>query len=592
MRRDREKLLALLLLYVLLATFSYHAFSTRDPLFFTPTVDEATNLWVADQLRHNRLPPQTFWQEPTTFLYYALLQMLGVNSPAAIKFFHLFLMNPAIIILLFLLARGIRPRLALPAAALYAYSPLAIFLSLSLMKTLPAILLVLLMLLGFRRFYVEPQKKRHGALFAVTWFVSWTICQHVFLFLPPLFAAVARRCEGKNKRGRRNLVAVAALLLVAIIISLSLASLVCGCPMFTLTTNGKMNFYLANSQNVGKTMAIWPGPEWQYYSNLLHYRVTPSPESQLSVHLPDSFTGWASLLAKKVFWEFTPHAYFRQFSWEAACQIFPPLRIHALFTMALLLLVFASTLKWRSHGFLLKSLLACWWLYHAVNIVFIPGIARYNAVILPLTVLLALSCLPAFRFRPWHLVLVPCLCLWGSHPPNGFTREYAAFMNLSHDLATGTPMSDVPIPTHTIHMADYRQLRAAWLLERKRHAEAEAVLLQTTAWPYYGLEYCQTLAAAQVRQRLYFDALATAVRCVNWPEQDYPGYVKRIVERMGEMLAAYRSQGRLTPGKLAAVSSLLSSLAGRYPDHRSLKKAIRVLQDYRGSGPAAGDRPG
>ncbi|MCG2810405.1 MAG: hypothetical protein L6428_02965 [Candidatus Aminicenantes bacterium] len=583
MKGERVKFLALLLLYVLIATFSYQAFSTRDPFFYTPTVDEMTNLWVADQLLHQNLPPQTFWQEPLAFFYYMLLLALGISSPVAIKFVHLFVINPAIILLLYLLARSIKPRLALLAAALYALSPLAMFMSVSLMKTLPAILLVLLMLYGFRLFYVRPEKKRYALFFAVSWFLSWVICQHVLLFLPPLFAAVAHRCEKKNRLGQNNLLAVATLLLAGIVAALSFASVVCRRPLLTLTTNGEMNFILANSQNVRKTMAIWPGPEWQYFSNLLQYQIAPSAESQISTRLPDSVPGWLSLLAKKIFWEFTPHAYFRQSSWENASRVFPPLRIHALFTMVLILLVFAATLGWRSHGILLRSLIACWWLYHAVNIVFIPGIARYNAIILPLTVLLALSGLTVFAFRPRQLILIPCLCLWFSHPPNGFGREYAAFMKLSLDLATGTSVTDISVPEKTIHMADYRQLRAAWLLEHKRHAEAEALLMQTAAWPYYGLEYCQLLAAAQARQRLYFDALGTAVQCVNWPEKDYPGYVKLVIDRMGEMLAAYRSHGRLTPGKLAAVSSLISSLADRYPDRLSLKKAIQVLHDYGGS---------
>jgi hypothetical protein len=580
MSGKRVKFLALLLFYFLIATFAYQAFSTTDPLFFTPTADEMTNLWVANQILHQNLPPQTFWQEPMTFFYYSLLLALGVSAPVAIKFFHLFVINPAIIYLLFLLAKNIKPRLALPAAALYAFSPLVIFMSLSLMKTLPAILLVLLMLVGFRLFYVRPQKKRYALLFAFSWFLSWAICQHVLLFLPPLFVAAARRCEQKNRPGRNNLLAVAALLLAGIVTALSFASVVSRRPLLTLTTNGEMNFILANSQNVRKTMAIWPGPEWQYFSNLLQYRITPSAESQISTRLPDSFPGWFSLLLKKVFWEFTPHAYFRQSSWENASRIFPPLRIQSLFSFLLILLVFAATLKWHAHGILLRSLIACWWLYHLVNIVFIPGIARYNAVILPLTVLLALSGLTVFTFRPRQLILLPCLCLWFSHPPNDFGREYTAFMKLSLDLATGIPVIDVPVPEKTIHMADYRQLRAAWLLDHQRYAEAETLLGQTTDWPFYGLTYCQLFAAVQARQHLYFDALATAVQCVNWPESDYQGYMKLIIEQMGKMLDAYRALGRLTPGKIAAISSLISQVRSRYPDRLSLEKAMQILKGY------------
>ena len=583
MRGDRAKFLALLLLYFLLAAFSYRAFSSRDPLFSTPTADEATNLWVAGRLLQGEVPLQAFWQEPVTFFYYALLLALGISAPAAIKFLHLFILNPAAIFLLYRLARSIRPRLGLAAASLYAVSPLAIFLSLSLMKTVPAVLLLLAMLLAFKRFYVRPQELGRGLWFAAAWLLGWGICQHVLLFLPPLLAAVARRCEKRNPAGRSRLIAVAVLLLAGIVTGLSLASVVSRAPMLTLTSNGRMNFVLANSRNVDKTMAIWPGPEWQYFSNLLQYRLPPSAESRISTRLPASLPGWISLLAKKGFWEFTPHAYFRQSSWEKACTIFPPLRIQSLLTLLLLLLVFQATLAWKSRGVLVRSLIACWWLYHAVNIVFIPGIARYNAVILPLTILLALNGLTAFTCRKRQLLLLPCLCLWLSHPPNGFGPEYAAFRELSQDLAIGAPVAGVTIPAGTDHAADYRQLRAAWLLDRRRPAEAESLLKQTAGWPYHGLNYCRLIAAAQSRQRLYFDALATAVRCVNWPEADYAGYVKMIVGNMGKMLAAYRASGRLTPARIAAISALLDSLRGRYPDRPSLEKAVRELEEFGGS---------
>ncbi len=583
---ERLKLWFLLLAYVLAAAMAFQAFSTRDPLFPVPTVDEASNLWVAGKLLQGNLPPQAFWQEPVTFFYYALLLALGISAPAAIKFFHLFAVTPAILLLLTLLARRITPGRALPAAALYAFSPLAVFMSLSVMKTPLAVLLVLWMLFAFMRFYARPQEISRGFIFAVAWLLSWGTCQHVLLFLPPLFLAAARRCEKKNRPGRRNLLAVAVLLLAGIIAALALASVVTRGPLLTLTTNGRMNFVLANSRNATKTMVIWPGPEWQYFSNLLHYPITPSAESEISTRLPGSFPDWLFLLAKKTFWEFTPHAYFRQSSWEKAGGIFPPLRIHSLFTLLLLLLAFRTTLSWSSRGILVRCLIACWWLYHAVNIVFIPGIARYNAVILPLTCLLALGGPRGRAFRPRQLLLLPCLCLWLSRPPNGFGLEYAAYMELSHHLATGGTVEDVPIPGQTLHAPDHRLLRARWLIERQRHAEAETLLKQTPGWPYHGLDYCRSLASAQHRQRLYLDALTTAVRCVNWPESDYAGYVRRIVERMDGMLAAYRSLQRLTPAKMARISSLLRSLRGRYPDPPALEKAVQILKGRQAPLPA------
>jgi len=580
MRGDRAKLLALLLLYVLIAALCYRAFRLGDPLFFSPTVDEETNLWVADQLLRGSLPPQAFWQEPVTFAYYALLLALGVSAPAAIKFFHLFVLGPVILLLLYLLARSIKPRLALPAAAIYALSPLALFMSLSLMKTPPAILLVLLMLCAFRRFYAQPRKIGRSLLFALSWLLSWGITQHVLLFLPPLFAAVARRCEGRSQAGRRNLLVAAVVTLAGVVTALSLASLVRHSPLLTLTGNGKMNFILANSRNVAKTMAIWPGPEWQYFSNLLEYGAVPSRESQISASLPGTFRGWLSLAAKKVFWEFTPHAYFRQSSWEKACAIFPPLRVHSLFTLILLLMVFQVTLAWRSRGVMVRSLIACWWLYHAVNIVFIPGIARYNAVILPLTAILALEGLRTLAWRPRQLALLPCLCLWLSQPPNGFQREYAKYMELSHALATGMMIADVPLPEGTLHAADHRQLRAAWLLDCRRCAEAETLLKQTPDWNYHGLAYCRLIASSQARQCLYFDALDTAVRCVNWPEAEYSLYVIPAIERMDKMLAAYHARRRLTPGKLAAIATFAVSLRGRYSDRAALERAILALRAW------------
>jgi hypothetical protein len=145
----------------------------------------------------------------------------------------------------------------------------------------------------------------------------------------------------------------------------------------------------------------------------------------------------------------------------------------------------------------------------------------------------------------------------------------------------------VPIPDKTLHAADHRLQRAGWLIDRRRHAEAEDLLRQTPGWHYHGLEYCRSLASAQRRQRLYDDALITAIRCVNWPESDYAGTVKLVVEHMGSMLSAYRSLGRLTPGKLAGMSSLLRSLRGRYSDPSSLEKAVQILNGGRSFLPAA-----
>lgn len=580
MRSDRAKLLALLLLYILAAAFSYKMFNARDPLFSIPTVDESTNLWVADQLLRGSLPTQTFWQEPVTFFYYALLLALGISAPAAIKFFHVFVLNPAAILLLFWLARSIRADLALLAAAIYAFSPLALFMSLTLMKTPPAILVVLAMLCAYRSYYARPQSTGRALLFAAVWLLSWGIVQHVLLFLPPLFVALARRCEGRNPAGRRNLLVTAIALLSFMVISISLASVVTRSPLLTLTSNGKMNFVLANSRNVGKTMSIWPGPEWQYFSNLLEFRAEPSVESGISTRLPATPGAWFNLAARKVFWEFTPHAYFRQFSWEKAGSILPLLRVHSFLTLLLLFLVFRATLSWKNNGVLLRSLLGCWWLYHAINIVFIPGIARYHAVILPLTILLAREGLRGFSWHLRQLLLLPCLCLWFSHPPNGFKHEYTEYMELSLAVATGAPVADVAIPQATIHAADHRQLRAIWLLDKHRFAEAESLLKKTPAWDFHGLEYNQLLAAAQTRQHLYFDALETAVRCVNWPEDQYPIFMRPTIERMGTMLAAYRKQNRLTPAKLHAIAAFTDSLRGRHPDRDSLKRAVLALRAH------------
>lgn len=577
----RIKLLLLFLLYALLASCTYRSFSRSDPFFCTPQVDEATNLTLAQAFLRDGFSIYTFWQEPLTFLYFAGLLTVGIDSPELIKFFHLFLLNPLIILILFSWSRLVFKNKALWVSALYAFSPLPIFLSLSLMKTLPAILLVLLCLYSFTRFFIAPGRKRLALAFVGSWFLAWAICQHLLLFFPVLLLAAARRMEKKHRPGSSNLILSAVSALILVLAAISLSSWITHKPLLTLTINGQINLHLANNRQVAETMTIWPGPEWHYYFNLLQEegRKKPSAESGIVLDLPDSPGQWLSLYTQKIFWEFTPQAYFRQFSWNEARRISPWLGVYAPLTLLLLLLIFWVSLNWRRQGVLVRSLLACWWLYHLVNIVFIPGIARYNAVIWPLTALLAGVGLRRFRFRYRLLLLVPCLGLWFSHPPNDFQDDYIRFRRQILDISNHR-YSEITIPENSTHKADYRFQRARALVVNKQYAQAEALLKQTPDWNYHGLEYTTLLAFCQSEQLLFMDALDTARKCYNWPKEDSFRYELLVIGRIDEMLAAYQVAGRLDVRTLSAIRTLVRSRLDRQPDNPPLRHAWDSLQEY------------
>lgn len=578
---SNTKLLLLLLLYTLLASSTFTSFSRHDPFFSYPQVDEQSNLFLAKGFLDQGLSASTFWQEPLTFFYYASFQKAGIDSPEFIKFFHLFILNPLIIFILYRWSLLVLKRKALLATTLYAFSPLPIFLSLTLMKTLPSILLVLLTLHCFTLFYLKPDRKRLGFALVVFWFLSWMICQHLLLFLPILLLAAARRVDKKSREGVRNLLTISISAIILFISAISLSSWMTRTPLLTLTINGKINLHLANNQNVAETMTIWPGPEWEYYFYLLQpeNNATPSMESGIVLDLPNSPAKWLSLYAKKIFWEFTPHAYFRQFSWNEARRISPWMAIYPPLTILFLLLIFLATLNWFRQGILVRSLIACWWVYHLVNIIFIPGIARYNAVIWPLTALLAVTGLKRISLKPRHLLIIPCLGLWFSHPPNDFQDEYIRFRKMKLSVSNEIPVT-VEIPHNTSHIADYRFLKAKSLSLKNECAKAEALLKQTPDWNHHGPHYTNLLAYCLNRQHLYMDLIDSARLCGR-PQEDISYFEQMAVVHIEKMLRAYQSSGRLDQQKFLQIETLIRSRLAEYPHNQALKKALKSLEEFR-----------
>jgi tetratricopeptide (TPR) repeat protein len=252
--------------------------------------------------------------------------------------------------------------------------------------------------------------------------------------------------------------------------------------------------------------------------------------------------------------------------------------IQAPLTLVLLLLIFSATLKWRRQGILLRALILCWWIYHGVNIVFIPGIARYNAVIWPLTVLLAGAGLKSFwSFHRPLLLIIPCLALWLSHPPNDFQDEYVRMRSQIKAISDGQAV-EIVTPPKTRHHADYRFHAARASLLRKDYARAEALLKKTPDWNFHGLDYTRLLATVQSRQHLYIDALDTAMRCYNWPLEDALRFENLVIHHIDEMLDAYHRTSRWSSGHQEKLLEILQRRLKNRPGDPVALRALEVVR--------------
>ncbi|MCK4765840.1 MAG: glycosyltransferase family 39 protein [Candidatus Aminicenantes bacterium] len=599
-KRNSLILLLIFLVYYIIAGIAFVQFQKNDIFFHFPQVDEKTNLERAEAIVSGQLSKELFWQEPGSFLYFSLLKVVGIDSPLKIKIFQLFLLNPFIILMVYLLGRlltGNNQKYALAAATLYAFSPLPIFLSLTIMKTVFTIFLYVICFFFYFKFFRDRENLKYGLLFVIAWFVSWWTRQHILLLLPIFFIFLSKSLDSASfpreagltevfggvkggafskkpplppEASNKNVLLVSILIIILIVSSLSFVSIANKKQMLTLTTNGAVNFYIANNLKHEETLNTWPGPRWR----LLTYRVD---------HLVDPYgmvkkhpLKWLALLGKKSLREFTPYADFRQFYWGYYQKIFPYFRINLILNLILMPLVLFAFVLWRRLAAPYRILLLCWVIYHAVNVFVIPGIARYNAIILPVTVLLAAEVFRLLR-AGWSaraaqpekinkklLLLLPVLVvlLVFIKNPNDFKAEYLDYLTNIKKLENNEK-TEIFIPHKSKHLIEWKYLKARCEYYQKgNYREVIALIDSVKYFARYSSDFCELLDFAYMRLGLYFDALSAhqTVRVENYSAGRVRSIQSAIVSKTEEMVKSYRREKLLTPRKANDIALYLATL--------------------------------
>jgi tetratricopeptide (TPR) repeat protein len=564
-KKTRQKVILLIfvfILYYMVSAYAYHEFQKKDIFFKFPTVDEKTNLERADQILAGKLSKALLWQEPVTYLYFSALKLLGFNTPQGIKFFQLFLLNPLIIIMIFVLANTIKFKYPLLVTLLYAISPLPLFLSLTLMKTLFTIFIYMLCLLLYMKFLNNKKDIKLAILFSLAWIIAWWTRQHIILFLPIFFyylSSGGKEGTEQDPKEKRNIMVSLLVILLLIVSSLSFVTVVNKKQMFTLTSNGPINFYISNNEHYAKTINIWPGPEWRKLTHEIDNKTIQPYGMILGQPLK-----WGTLLAKKAYWEFTPYTNFRQFYWGYYENIFSYFKINWILTLLFFPLVIISLLNWKSLLTWTKAMGLIWLLFHAVNILLIPGIARYNAIILPVTIILALR---GFIFlkndKRWIILLIILgVGMQYSHSPNDFKEEYHEFSRINRDLNNGIDL-EFDVPSGSKHPIEWKYLKARYeYVKKQNYHKVINIVKSVKDFNQYHNDFCQLLDFSYMKLGLYYDALIMhrLIQIKGYTEQRVQSIQTSIIYETEKMIQSYRTQNQLTPKKANAIALFLATL--------------------------------
>lgn len=546
--------------YYLFAFTVFFVFLKNDVFFHTPLVDEVSNVKRASDLVSGQLGEDLFWQEGGTYIYFGVLKRLGLDSPVKIKVFQIFFLHPFTGLLFLILGvRFFKMDHSFPVG-FFLFYPVLVFFSMTMMKTSITILLYLLCFFFFFQFMDRKGSLKSGLLFLLFFSLSWWTRQHIILFLPVFFYFLSRRSGDLPPVEKRNVLRVFVLVCLIIVGSLSILSLLAKNPLRTLTTNGSVNFYISNNANVGKTLNIWPGPEWKYLNSLLiNHQIRPLE------YVKANPVGWLALLGKKAIWEFTPRTYFRQYNWGYYVKIFPYFFVNNWVNFVLISLSLFCLIRWRKLDDRMKVAALCWTLFHVINIVFIPGIARYNAVISFLTILLAYRGWRLLVRQPKHIIaclVFPLLIFW-IKVPNDFGKEYWDYIGAQKQLLDGKKLT-VTIPGTTQHPSDWTWIEGWDLFNRKQYADALRVI-QTNIPRYhlYGDGVNNIVNDSLLRLGLYYDQLLF----LNAFDESAPEIKKRkmalryqILYQTEGMVQSYREAGLWNWKKITELSDLISRL--------------------------------
>lgn len=567
-KRKSFILLLIFLCYYILAGCAFMQFQKKDNFFHFPQVDEKTNLERAELIVKGELSKKLFWQEPAAFLYFSLLNLTGIDTPLEIKFFQLFFLNPVIILMIYLLGRMLfkhNRTCPLIAAALYAFSPLPFFLSLTIMKTIFTIFIYILCFFFYFKFYRHRSSLKYGLFFVFTWFISWWTRQHMLLLLPLFFIFLSLKrkspAAGKGKKvENRNVLIAFIIIIVLIISSLSVVTIANKKQMLTLTTNGAVNFYIANNINYEETSNIWPGPQWQFLTYKVDHLV--NPYAMITEHP----LKWIQLLAQKSLREFTPYADFRQFHWGYYENLFPYFKLSLLFNLVLVPLVVIALLQWPKLRPPYRLLGLSWLVYHGINIILIPGIARYNAVILPLTIILAIESLRLIiaNKKKKLLVLLPVLAvlLVFIKNPNDFKQEYHEYLTGIKKLEN-REKTEIIIPAKTRHPIEWKYLKARYELEMNgNYREVIKIIESERNFAKYSSDFARLLDFSFMKLGLYYDALKAHefIQMGNYTRSRLGAIQSAIIFKTEAMLQSYRREKLLNSRKANSIAVYLATM--------------------------------
>jgi hypothetical protein len=548
----RTHFVIIAIVYITVAVTSFVLLAIQDPLFSVPFVDEATYQERAQDVLDGRWNSDMLWQEPLPLFYFTLLRAVGFGDIIAIKAIGLFVLNPLVIIILYLFANKLAPKLALPAALVYACNPVILFTAMSGMKTVLTILLYLLCLFFYNELFNEKKVTRSAMLFSLFFILSWLTRQHIILFLPVMLFFLYKN---GSLRGNRALITATVSIIITMFITLVTVSLLLQKPMITITDNGGINFYIANNPDYDTTINTWPGYMWHDLTRKIDDGVIK----------PYEWLGkpwWFVHILRKTIYEFTPWIHFRQYYWWRYVKLNPFFILGMPLLFLLKLLPVTVCFKWKTLQPVEKVLLTCLGLFHLVNIIYIPGIARYHAVMAPVSIYFALKGLIIITSdKRLGLISIPFISLLFFEPPNDFKGEYMDYIEARHTLSEERLMN-IAIPAGTRHKIDWKLTRAEFLFLEGKYREALQIVISVNQVDSYSKNDLKARCLAGLG--LYLDAFTIYSSEVErgWGNfsRDMQILYQGIIMDTENMIQSYNNEGLLTAQKRNEIADFLRSI--------------------------------
>jgi|GEM_PF-2063745 len=238
------------LILAVLARIIYLLSDSANPISFFPIIDEREFLSLAQSITQNGLfSPGHFWHPPFYTYFLSILLFAGA-SVKAIVWFQM-LLGVAGVLLLFQALKQINFKAALISSSIWAVYPIQLFIETRLVSENLFIFLLILLFYVFCYY----RHKNYGIVIMgiLTGLLVITRSQFViFLFAYPFLMYFIQ-----NQKMKRILIYLGISIIFPLAVSLHNMSKTEE-KLFFISSNGPVNLYIGNSENIDKTLNIRP----------------------------------------------------------------------------------------------------------------------------------------------------------------------------------------------------------------------------------------------------------------------------------------------------------------------------------------------